>query len=357
MLPRLVPPLARTRPAYDVIHRFFSNLAKPQISASSFTSRPSVRTRHLYDALRTAATTPTNRRAFGVAGTAGTGRLYIGTRASVQQQYRSYATPRPSQPPKCPDPSCPHEPNLSQSTSLTTPPPPSTRALTKPHPSYLSSLPASLRRLAATLPAKPGRPPSRDQLLALSTSFFERLKIRFKWATIRSYRHYRADDYSAFFSFGILGTLGWFAISTTSFFAFVFLIINSLSLQEWFAQTLGDYLTAHTGVTVIFESAIVPKWGFADGGSKIVFKNVYISRGPNKAELGVLPPPPTEEDDPTEEEIEERERMAKWTHFHLSIDTVEVSLSLGRWLDGLGIVREASITGVRGVVGTYEDVK
>lgn len=219
------------------------------------------------------------------------------------------------------------------------------------HPSYLDSLPASLRRLAATLPAPAGRPPSRDQLLALTTSFFERLKIRFKWATIRSYRHYRADDYSAFFSFGILGTLGWFLISTTSFFAFCFLIINSLSLQEWFASRLGDYLTAHTGVTVVFESAIVPKWGFAGGASKIVFKNVYLSRGPTKAELGVLPPPPVDGDDPSDEEIEVRDRMAKWTHFHLSIDTVEVSLSLARWLDGKGLVKEAAVTGVRGVVG------
>ena len=189
-------------------------------------------------------------------------------------------------------------------------------------------------------------------MLALTESFFERLKIRFKWATIRSYRHYRADDYSAFFSFGILGTLGWFLISTTSFFAFCFLIINSLSLQEWFAQRLGNYLTAHTGVTVVFESAIVPKWGFAGGASKIVFKNVYLSRGPTKAELGVLPPPPVQEDDPTEDELEQRERMAKWTHFHLSIDTVEVSLSLARWLDGKGLVNEAAVTGVRGVVGT-----
>lgn len=220
-----------------------------------------------------------------------------------------------------------------------------------PHPTYLASLPRSLRRLAAALPAPAGRPPSRDQLLALTTSFFERLRIRFKWATIRSYRRFRADDYSAFFSFGILGTLGWFLLSTTSFFAFAFFLVNSLSSQEWLAKKLGDYMTAHTGVTVVFENAIVPKWGLAGGGSKIVFKNVYISRGPSKGELGVLPANLGEEREETEEEREWREAMAKWTHFHLSIDTVEVSLSLRRWLDGKGLVKDASVTGVRGVVG------
>ncbi|KAK4052088.1 Mitochondrial distribution and morphology protein 31, mitochondrial precursor [Microbotryomycetes sp. JL201] len=221
------------------------------------------------------------------------------------------------------------------------------------HPSYLASLPRTLRRLAVNLPAPPGRPPSRDQLLALTTSFFERLRIRFKWATIRSYRRFRADDWSAFFSVGILGTLGWFLLGTTSFFAFGFFLVNSLSSQEWLAKKLGDYMTASTGVTVVFESAIVPKWGFGGGGSKIVFKNVYISRGPVKSELGVLSSASSAmeaERKETDEGRELKEKMAKWTHFHLGIDTVEVTLSLRRWLDGKGLIHDAVVRGVRGVV-------
>ncbi|KAK4050562.1 Mitochondrial distribution and morphology protein 31, mitochondrial precursor [Microbotryomycetes sp. JL221] len=227
------------------------------------------------------------------------------------------------------------------------------------HPTYLASLPRSLRRLAANLPSPPGRPPSRDQLLSLTTSFFQRVRIRFKWATIRSYRHFRADDWSAFFSFGILGTLGWFMLGTTSFFAFGFFVVNSLSSQNWLGKKLGQYMTKSTGVQVVFESAIVPKWGFAGGGSKIVFKNVYISRGPVKTELGVLSSSSaaaasnaasagSEED--TEEQRELREQMARWTHFHLGVDTIEVSLSLRRWLDGKGLIKDAVIRGVRGVV-------
>ncbi len=204
--------------------------------------------------------------------------------------------------------------------------------------------------MALSLPgAQPGRPPNRDDLLALSNSFLQRLKIRFKWMTIRSYRRFRADDYSAFLSFGVLGTLGWFLLGTTSFFAFAFFVVNSLSSQNWLAGKLGDYLTASTGMTVVFESAIVPKWGVTGGGSKIVFRNVYISRGPVKGELGVLP---VEDDgrEETEEQAALREMVAKWTHFHLSIDSVEVGLSLRRWLDGKGLVREATIKGTRGVI-------
>ncbi|BGP37509.1 Mitochondrial distribution and morphology protein 31, mitochondrial precursor [Rhodotorula kratochvilovae] len=221
-----------------------------------------------------------------------------------------------------------------------------------PAPAYLSSLSRSIRRAAASLPSAAGRPPPKDQLLALTSSFFERLKIRFKWATIRSYRRFRADDYSAFFSVGILGTLGWFLLKTTSAFAVLFFVVNSLSLQEWLAGKLGAYLTDSTGVKVVFESAIVPKWGiFGEGGSRIVFKNVYISRGPVKGELGVLPiPVEGEEAEETEDEARLREMVAQWTHFHLSIDTVEVSLSLGRWLDGKGLIKDAAVRGVRGII-------
>lgn len=42
----------------------------------------------------------------------------------------------------------------------------------------------------------------------------------------------------------------------------------------------------------------------------------------------------------------------RYTKFHLSIDTIEVTLSLPRWLDGKGLVREAVVKGVRGVIGT-----
>lgn len=275
---------------------------------------------------------------------------------------RLYSTTSLPPTPQCQAPDCPHQPTVSsplptftpntKTTAITSTHPAPTSLTKMIHPSYLNSLPVALRRLAIALPAPAGQPPSRDQLLSLTTSFFERLRIRFKWITIRSYRRFRADDYSAFFSVGIMGTLGWFVLSTTSFFAFCFFIVNSLSLQSWLATKLGNYLTSSTGVTVVFESAIVPKWGLAGGGSRILFKNVYVSRGPTTAELGGLPIlQEGVEEEETEEQAEAREQMAKWTHFHMSIDSVEVSLSIGRWLDGKGLVKDASVTGVRGVVG------
>ncbi|GAA6059641.1 hypothetical protein JCM10212_004144 [Sporobolomyces blumeae] len=359
------PPPPPPPPCYSEIHRFFSSLAPVR--------REPVQP---YEAVEGG---PRRRAEAGMASRFGSiARVQPPAPRNVLVARRTYAT------------SSTNEEGSSQGPSKQDPAPsdkvdrrgsghslmnPVSHPVSKPYPHYLASLPSSLRRVAASLPsvAGEGRPPTRDQLLSLTTSFFDRLKIRFKWATIRSYRRFRADDWSAFFSVGILGTLGWFLLKTTSAFAVVFFVVNSLSSQEWLAKKLGNYLTESTGVKVVFESAIVPKWGLfnksegdsASTGSKIVFKNVYISRGPVKGELGVLADRSTakevalvdpssrarsDDDIVSDDEAKLREMVSQWTHFHLSIDTVEVTLSLRRWLDGKGLVKAAAVRGVRGVV-------
>ena len=39
--------------------------------------------------------------------------------------------------------------------------------------------------------------------------------------------------------------------------------------------------------------------------------------------------------------------------FDLNIDSVDVTLSLWKWLDGKGLVEDAAVKGVRGVLGRY----
>lgn len=42
--------------------------------------------------------------------------------------------------------------------------------------------------------------------------------------------------------------------------------------------------------------------------------------------------------------------------FDLTIDSVDVTLSLWRWLDGKGLVEDAVIRGVRGVLGSFSSI-
>jgi Yeast mitochondrial distribution and morphology (MDM) proteins len=148
------------------------------------------------------------------------------------------------------------------------------------------------------------------------------------------------------------------------------------------ARKISNYLTKETGWTVVFESAIVPKW--KDG--RISFKKTYISRHPDLSPSSSSGTPSTTstashpahaaatrldahypsfhhpgEDEadnfnavaslPAYENIDDLPFERRITTFDLEVDSVDVELSLRRWLDGKGLVQNAVVKGVRGVVG------
>lgn len=212
--------------------------------------------------------------------------------------------------------------------------------------------------------------PTKDDFLNVASGFWQRARIRFKWFTIKSFRKFNADDISAFITVLLMSQTLWVLVGTTAFFSVVFATINSLGLQEYVARGISDYLTSETGVTIIFESAIVPKWK----DSRISFKNVYISRRPTSTSQ-----PPSKgdishraaagydvanhpsffhhEDDHEHEdegnvapESEDDVEGDGYSMFDLTIDSVDVTLSLWRWLDGKGLIEDAVVKGVRGVL-------
>lgn len=68
------------------------------------------------------------------------------------------------------------------------------------------------RRLAMSLP--PMQRPTRDNFLKVATSFWQRLRIRFKWFTVRSFRPFNADDMSAFFTWFLMSQTVWIFVGT-----------------------------------------------------------------------------------------------------------------------------------------------
>ena len=207
--------------------------------------------------------------------------------------------------------------------------------------------------------------PSKEELLAAATGFWSRLKVRFKWFSIRSARPFNADDIGAFFSWVLLGHVLWIILGTTTFFSLAIFAVNTVFAQETLARWVGNYLTKSSGIKVVFESAIVPKWG--DG--VITFKNVFVSRRPGQGtgrvskgsqstavaaaaaaatsdratESGDIPVPGTSSHN---EDIED----TNYTQFDLSIDTVNVTLSFTKWFNSKGLLRDVEVKGVRGVI-------
>ena len=130
----------------------------------------------------------------------------------------------------------------------------------------------------------------------------------------------------------------WIIIGTTTFVSVLLTTLNSLSLQTHVARLLSDYLTRNTGFTVVFEEGMIkPRW--ADG--RLRMGGVFVSRRPVERIEG----PEGEEDE------EAWKARNNYTMFDLNIEEVEVTLSLPKWFDGKGLVNEAKVKGVRGVIG------
>lgn len=100
--------------------------------------------------------------------------------------------------------------------------------------------------------------PTKEELLGLANGFFERLRIRWKWWTIRGFRKFNADDVSAFISWLLVGHIFWILIGTTTFFSAIFATANSLRLQNYIAGAISDYLTQATGVSVLYPPITTP---------------------------------------------------------------------------------------------------
>ena len=76
--------------------------------------------------------------------------------------------------------------------------------------------------------------PSKEELLAAATGFWSRLKVRFKWFSIRSARPFNVDEIGAFFSWVLLGHVIWIVLGTTTFFSLAIFAVNTVFAQGKF---------------------------------------------------------------------------------------------------------------------------
>ncbi|KAH6856848.1 mitochondrial distribution and morphology proteins-domain-containing protein [Chaetomium sp. MPI-CAGE-AT-0009] len=201
------------------------------------------------------------------------------------------------------------------------------------------------------LPKMPHRP-TKEELLAAASGFRQRLRVRFKWFSIRSMRPWNADEWGAFVSWFLFGHLVWILVGTTTFFSLIILTINTVFAQETLAKWIGDYLTQSAGLTVVFESAIVPKWK----DNVITFRNVFVSRRPGQGKSTVKKGSSNAAAEAAAarkaglDTAVEEEDDGNYTQFDVTIDTVNVTLSFIKWWNGKGLLKNVEVKGVRGVV-------
>lgn len=202
---------------------------------------------------------------------------------------------------------------------------------------------------------------TKQELLGTANGLLARLRIRFKWLLMRQVRPFNSDDISALFSWIVVGNLLWFLIGTTTFCSLILFALNSVWGQEVLARWVGNVVTKETGINVVFESAIVPHWT----ENKISFQKVFVSRRPGQhdrkhnVQKGSQQAAAQQAQQSNRvHDIEHHGESAdvaahddgNYTQFDLTIDTVSVTLSLARWIDGKGILKDVEVKGLRGVV-------
>lgn len=131
------------------------------------------------------------------------------------------------------------------------------------------------------------------------------------------------DSFFAMFSWVLIGNVIFVLIGTTTFVSLVVWVANTLQFQEYLALKVGEFFTKETGVTVSFESAIVPNWK----DRRLIFNKVKFYKDPNASNP---------------------------TRFDMSVELIEVKLSLWKLWEGKGLIQECKIEGLRGVVD-YRD--
>ncbi|KAH7077078.1 mitochondrial distribution and morphology proteins-domain-containing protein [Paraphoma chrysanthemicola] len=204
--------------------------------------------------------------------------------------------------------------------------------------------------------------PTKAELLEAASGFWSRIKIHFKWLTIRSARPFNADEIYALFSWILAAHVLWIVLGTTTFFMLTVFLINTAFSQETLAKWIGNYLTKSSGIKVVFETAVVPKW--KDG--VISFRKVYVSRRPgqkggkvskgSQTELAAAIAAKAQQEKDEQDGKEsiapgvEQEEDTNYTQFDISIDTVNVTLSFSKWFNGKGLLEDVEIKGIRGVI-------
>ncbi|KAJ1958525.1 Mitochondrial distribution and morphology protein 31, mitochondrial precursor [Dispira parvispora] len=222
----------------------------------------------------------------------------------------------------------------------------------------------------------------KQALLEKTTGRLARARIHIRFLLMRSFRPWTVDDILGIFSWIFLSNTVFILVGTTTFVSIVLAIANGLSFEDYIAQWVGEYLMSVTGATFHFESSIVPSWSTGH----ITFRNVAVHLGPEYAERikrqseshvqdaanestmfrrfddhYYVDQPPEYKSRPADtypqgppgtsptDAVLSKDDL-NYTMYDLKIDQVDVTLSLWRWMDGKGLIKDCSVKGVRGVV-------
>lgn len=183
---------------------------------------------------------------------------------------------------------------------------------------------------------------ARMALINSVDGFLDRNILRLRLFLMGQVRPMRTDDILALFSWIFVGNTLFILVGTTTFLSVMLVLANSFSFQEKLAEMVSESLTGQTGWNINFESAIVPRWSdgmirlsnvkaVCTGDTWRAFKAKEHAKGSNTP-------------------LQEDQVDCNFTYWDISIEALDIDISLWRWLDGRGLLQSARFKGVRGDV-------
>ena len=195
-------------------------------------------------------------------------------------------------------------------------------------------------------------------LLSQASNRFSKFLIHIKWPLMRNNRPFTMDDFTAFFSWLVMGNVLWIILGTTTFGLVTMYSIHTFdnirnSIKAYYTgddednsgngdrkhsdDSILGYITSSilsNGLGVIIEfkkGNVLPE--LKDGMLRFKKFNVYSIH--TSSEAG--------ED---EGKLEEKTALK----FKANVETMDISLSFGKWYEGKGLINELEIYGINGKV-------
>ncbi|GME89079.1 unnamed protein product [Ambrosiozyma monospora] len=179
--------------------------------------------------------------------------------------------------------------------------------------------------------AKLSQPITRKNFLASSKGPLHSAWLNMKWILLRQNRPFNADEISAVASWVVMGNFLWIFIGTTTF-AGLIIYLSELFIDGSINKSILKKLITYDNKFNLDIDGDDFKMSFKDG--KISFDNVVLKSKPKN----------------NKNDHNDTDKKIGATEYKLTIDTINMTLSLGKWSEGRGLIKDVEIIGLVGDV-------
>jgi distribution and morphology protein 32 len=147
---------------------------------------------------------------------------------------------------------------------------------------------------------------------------------RLKYFLLRQNRPFNIDEFTAFFSWILMGNFLWILIGTTTFFGFIIYIVNWIGDGEVERLILKKLITFDNKLNVDLND---PKFKATWEDGRIKIRNLKISSNSGKLHSNYL----------------------------FEISEINLTFSFNKWFDGQGLIDSIEIDGLQGDVNIFDN--